>query len=86
MITHGFDAKLTCEGIIGDGCGGGRIFTIVDETLIAYDPYTKEKMQLLEKIKNALSIAKSDCMICITCRDEVIDFDLSAMKRVTKEE
>lgn len=78
----GFDTTLTCEGIIGDGCGGGRIFTIQDETLIAYDPYTKENILLLEKIHMPKSISKNGCIISILCENEEIKFDLSALKKV----
>ena len=43
-MIHGFDlnSPLVCEGIIGDGCGGGRIFYIKDNILNVYDPQTKE--------------------------------------------
>jgi len=78
----GFDTTLTCEGIIGDGCGGGRIFTIQDETLIAYDPYTKENILLLENIHMPKSISKNGCIISILCENEEIKFDLSALKKV----
>jgi len=30
--------KISCIGIIGDGCGGGREFIIEDEVLFAHDP------------------------------------------------
>lgn len=90
-MTHGFkemsnfEEELTCEGIIGDGCGGGRLFVIHDEKLKAYDPQTKESMVLLEDVKNAIAISKQACIVTITCRDEKIEFDLSSMsKRVIK--
>ncbi|HFB54221.1 MAG TPA: thiamine biosynthesis protein ThiF, partial [Sulfurimonas autotrophica] len=38
------DSPLVCEGIIGDGCGGGRFFAVEDETLFAYDPLTQERI------------------------------------------
>jgi len=83
-MTHGFDlaSPLVCEGIIGDGCGGGRIFYIKDETLVAYDPQTKCKIFLLDGIKNAKAISKKRCILTIECEDEVIRFDLSALKKV----
>ncbi len=81
-MIPGFDTTLTCEGIIGDGCGGGRIFTIQDETLIAYDPYTKENILLLENIHMPKSISKNGCIISILCENEEIKFDLSALKKV----
>ncbi|MFA6197254.1 MAG: thiamine biosynthesis protein ThiF [Sulfurimonas sp.] len=81
-MLHGFDlnAPLVCEGIIGDGCGGGRIFFIKDETLYANDPMTGENILLLEDIHMPKSIRKSGCKIFIECEDEKIEFDLSAMK------
>ena len=73
-------SSLSCEGIIGDGCGGGRIFSIKDEKLQALDPQSKEIIILLDSVKNAISISKKACIITVTCRDEVIEFDLSKMK------
>lgn len=83
-MTHGFDVNspLVCEGIIGDGCGGGRFFLVEDETLVAYDPQTKFKIFLLDGIKNAKSLRKKTCLLTIECEEEVIEFDLSALKRV----
>lgn len=80
----GFDPSLTCEGVIGDGCGGGRLFTIEDDMLKAYDPQTKETIVLLEGIKKATCISKKACIITITCIDEIIEFDLSSMTKVIK--
>lgn len=81
-MIAGFDENLTCEGIVGDGCGGGRLFTIQDETLKAYDPQTKEYIELLEGVKNAKSISKKACEVTIVCKNETIVFDLSKMSRV----
>jgi len=83
-MIHGFnlDSPLICEGIIGDGCGGGRLFIVENETLKAYDPTTKESFILLENILNAVSLSKSACMITIVCSDKNIEFDLSALKQV----
>ena len=86
-MTHGFDlnSPLVCEGIIGDGCGGGRIFFIKDETLFANDPQTNENIVLLESLKLVKSIYKKACIVTIECEREVIDFDLSSMsKKVIK--
>jgi len=81
-MTLGFDldSPLVCEGIIGDGCGGGRFFLIEDETLKAYDPTTKEYFTLLKNVQNALSVTKSACVITIVCKEDEIKFDLSALK------
>ncbi len=72
---------LACEGIIGDGCGGGRIFYVEDETLYAHDPISKENMTLLKNIKKAKKISKAKCIITIECEDETIELDLSKMKK-----
>ena len=84
MTVDGFDldSPLICEGIIGDGCGGGRLFMVEDESLLSYDPTTKEKFLLLENVLNAASIYKSACVITIVTQDEDIEFDLSALKQV----
>ena len=80
-MMDGFDLNpaLVCEGIIGDGCGGGRIFFVNEEILFAHDPQTKENITLLKNIKNALSISKKACLITIKCKDEIIEFDLSSL-------
>ena len=74
-------SKISCMGIIGDGCGGGREFIVEDEKLFAYDELTNESITLLEDVKNAISISKKACIISVTCRDEVIEFDLSSLSR-----
>ena len=58
----GFDlnSPLVCEGIIGDGCGGGRLFYIEDEILKTYDPQTQTSMTLLSSVKDAKSIKKKE--------------------------
>ncbi len=83
-MNHGFDLNnpLVCEGIIGDGCGGGRIFMVEDNTLKVYDPITKKKTQLMENIPTAKYISKKACIITIVCKDEKIKFDLSSLKKV----
>jgi len=83
-MIHGFDLKdpLVCEGIVGDGCGGGRIFYIKDETLYAHDPITKEDVTLLENIKMPKEISKKACDIFIKCEDKDMVFNLSSMKLV----
>jgi len=78
-MINGFalDELLTCRGIIGDGCGGGRDFFIKDEILFVYDETSKESITLLAGVKNAKKISKSGCIITIECKDEQILFDLS---------
>jgi len=73
-------SKISCMGIIGDGCGGGREFIVEDEKLFAYDSFSNEAILLLENIKNAIKISKKSCIITITCRDNIINFDLSKIK------
>ncbi len=81
-MIHGFDKNLTCKGIIGDGCGGGRFFTIQNEILKAYDAQTKEYISLFKGVINAKSISKKACEITIVCENEVIVFNLSKMQKV----
>ncbi len=83
-MIHGFDVNspLVCEGIIGDGCGGGRFFLVEDDILLAYDPTTKSKIFLDDNISNAKTLTKQACLLRIECEDEVINFDLSALKRL----
>ena len=80
-MTHGFniDSNLICEGIVGDGCGGGRLFMVEDGKLKAYDPQTTESRVLLEDVQMAKSISKSGCVVTITCENDTIKFDLSSM-------
>lgn len=77
-MMGGFD--VSCEGIVGDGCGGGRVFGVKDETLYALDPITKQEIVLLKDIKNIKDISKKSCIITLTCKDETIKFDLSTLK------
>jgi len=73
-------SKISCMGIVGDGCGGGREFTIEDGVLYAYDDVSNTKIILLENIVKPISISKNRCIITITCKEEKISFDLSALK------
>ena len=72
--------ELSCEGIVGDGCGGGRTFYIEDETLLVFDPVTKTSQTLLENIKEAKSISKQGCEIFITTQAQKIVFNLSTFQ------
>ena len=82
MIQDGFDldSPLVCEGIIGDGCGGGRLFYVEDEVLFTYDPITKERFPLLSGILNAKSISKDACIITIASKCDKTLFSLSELK------
>jgi len=74
-------SKISCMGIIGDGCGGGREFIVEDEKLFAYDDITSENIVLLEGVKDAIGISKKACILTVTCRGEIIEFDLSSMSQ-----
>ena len=74
-------SKISCMGIIGDGCGGGREFIVEDEKLFAYDDLTSENIVLLESVKDAIGISKKACILTVTCREQIIDFDLSSMSQ-----
>ncbi len=82
MDGFDLDSPLICEGIVGDGCGGGRLFFVKNEILVAYDPETKESITLLKNVLNAIKITKNFCIITIECNDETITFDLSSLSRV----
>ena len=84
MIVDGFDlaSPLICEGVVGDGCGGGRLFIVKDEILFAYDPLTKERFSLLAKIQKVVKLSKKACLITVVCEKEEIYFDLSSLKQV----
>lgn len=81
-MIAGFEDKLHCEGIVGDGCGGGRMFYIDENTLYAHDPITKENFKLLEGIEDAKSISKKACIVTVECESETVKFDLSKMVKV----
>lgn len=80
MDGFDLDAPLVCEGVIGDGCGGGRIFFVEDEALQVYDPITKERMSLLEGVSAAKELSKKACILTIICQDKIVKFDLSKMQ------
>ena len=83
-MIAGFDlaSPLVCEGIIGDGCGGGRLFSVEENELRVYDPQSNEVIVLLENIITPKSISKSSCILKIKCEKCEINFDLSALKKV----
>lgn len=83
-MIHGFDldSPLVCEGIVGDGCGGDRIFFFEDDSLKVYDKNSKENFTLLEDINNAKKIYKEACIIFIECENELVKFDLSSMQKI----
>ena len=74
--------KISCIGIVGNGCGGGREFIVQNGILFANDPQTDENIILLQNIHMPKKISKSGCIITIECQDKNINFDLSALKKV----
>ncbi len=83
ILGFNLNNPLLCEGIIGDGCGGGRLFGIEDGILRAFDPQSEEIIVLLEDIKEPKSITKKACTLFIECQNEKIEFDLPSMKATT---
>ena len=77
-MTHG-SKRLSCRGIIGDGCGGDREFVIENGTLFAIDPVTNEEIVLLESIENAEAISKKGCKLFIQTQSKAIVFNLSTL-------
>ena len=74
------DDALVCEGIVGDGCGGGRLFFIEDNQLKAYDSTTEESLLLLEDIVDAKKLSKDGCLLFIDTNKKRVVFDLSLLK------
>jgi len=87
MTVDGFDldSPLVCEGIIGDGCGGGRLFVVENKTLFAYDPMTQEKFTLVEELQSVQSISKSACLITLVLKGDNLIFDLSKLELIKNE-
>lgn len=81
------DPSDMCIGIIGDGCGGGRVF-IADtghSMIKVYEPENGEVFIILKGINKPISIMKKACILSIkTDADELIEFDLSSMTYVIK--
>jgi hypothetical protein len=82
MDGFNLDDPLVCEGVIGEGCGGGRIFFVKDTTLFAHDPITQENIELLKDLQGVKSISKSFCVISLELSNKSIEFDLSKMEIV----
>ena len=78
-----FGATSWCEGIIGDGCGGGRIFFTCKDSLNVYDPITKELMTLLENLNEPQNISKKGCHLLFTCKLQEMIFDLSSLSLIS---
>ena len=74
------DDALVCEGIVGDGCGGGRLFYIDENQLKAYDSTTQESLLLLKDVRDAKKLSKDGCLLYIDLQETRIVFDLSLLK------
>ncbi len=74
-----------CAGIIGDGCGGGRLFIAdtFNNKVKAYFPDDGSMMTLLEGLSEPSGISKKGCDLYIanTNTHEILVFDLSKMER-----
>ena len=79
-MNYNLNSPLVCEGIVSDGCGGGRIFAVEDGCLVAYDPFSKQTMILERGIQQARKIVKNGCIVTVECEDGVLEFDLSKYK------
>ncbi|MEA1892922.1 MAG: thiamine biosynthesis protein ThiF [Campylobacterota bacterium] len=77
-------SRLSCIGIIGDGCGGGREFIIEDGVLYAHNPELEENIILLRDIEMPKAISKKGCILYVECENDSFEFDLSAMSKVPK--
>lgn len=79
-----FNPTSWCEGIIGDGCGGGRIFFTCKNSLNVYDPMTKMRKILLDGLDNPEELSKKGCHLIFTCKDKKMIFDISVMKLISE--
>jgi len=74
-----------CAGVIGDGCGGGRLFIAdtFNKKVKAYFPDDGSMVTLLEGLDEPGGISKKGCELYIanTNAHEIIVFDLSKMEK-----
>jgi len=82
-MTLGFknvDKNLVCKGIIGDGCGADRVFFVKNNTLYAFDSITNSSLELLDGLKDIVSIEKKGCIIFLKDKqNNILEFDLSTI-------
>ena len=73
-----------CPGIIGDGCGGGRLFIVdtFNNKVKAYFPDDNSMRTLIEGLNEPGGISKKGCELFIanTNANEIVVFDLSKME------
>ena len=76
--------QALCAGIMGDGCGGGRLFIAdtFNNKVKAYFPDDNSMMTLLEELNEPSGISKKGCELFITNTNahEIVVFDLSKME------
>jgi len=76
--------QATCAGVMGDGCGGGRLFIAdtFNNKVKAYYPEDGSMMTLLEDLNEPSGISKKGCELFIanTNEHEIVVFDLSKME------
>jgi len=81
LLQHPQDV---CPGIVGDGCGGGRLFIAdtFNNKVKAYYPDDNSMMTLLEDLNEPSGISKKGCELYIanTNAHEIVVFDLSKME------
>ena len=84
LLQH---SQAVCAGIIGDGCGGGRLFIAdtFNNKVKVYYPEDSTMMTLLENLKAPSGISKRGCELFITNTNAhaIIKFDLSKMEATT---
>ena len=77
--------QALCAGIIGDGCGGGRLFIAdtFNNKVKAYFPDDGSIRTLLEGLNEPSGISKKGCELYIANSNahEIVVFDLSKMER-----
>lgn len=67
--------------VAGEGrCGNFRVFTLDDGALKVFDPISKDIIELLDGLEDAISLAKEGCDIYIKCQERVIIFNLQEFK------
>ncbi len=74
-----------CAGIIGDGCGGGRLFIAdtFNNKVKAYFPDDQSIRTLIEGLDEPSGISKRGCALYIANSNahEIVEFDLSKMEK-----
>ena len=78
-------SKISCMGIVGDGCGGGREFIVENGELYAYDEVSNTRIVLLKNIDKPISITKAGCIVTIVCINGEIYNDVSPYREKCKD-